>query len=190
MPGDRRKLARIGRLVEREENQRQSRVVAVFVQQRLQTPRVINLNGNVAAFVETEALENQRVVIAVRAGMELHDKAVFHAHPRHLQQHMAGEDFRVAIFGFALQRALEDLVGERVGQLACQRRQGGVVGGRRPHRFEKRAAVFQGFDQTFVAGDLETADFAERRKIFAPIGPINVHDSVGPERRNDPAFPA
>ena len=91
MTRQRRKLSGIAGLVEREENQRQPRVVAEAVEQGTKVARVICRHGNVRAFVHAEALEQRAVVVAVRAGMKLHHQPVFDAHAGALDQQVTGE---------------------------------------------------------------------------------------------------
>src|SRR5437773_4837797 len=57
--GERRQLARIGRLVEREQDQSKARVVAVRVEQLGQISRVFRGNRDVAALVWSEAVGHQ-----------------------------------------------------------------------------------------------------------------------------------
>ena len=64
--GKRRELSRIRRFVEREENQRQARVMSELVQQWLQVARELRRDGNVRAIVGAEAREHTRVMIAQR----------------------------------------------------------------------------------------------------------------------------
>ena len=41
------------------------------------------------------AREHRRIVVAERAGMDLHDQAVVDAHRRHFGQHLGAEQFGV-----------------------------------------------------------------------------------------------
>ena len=43
---------------------------------------------DVAAFVRPKPLENHLVVVPIGTGVDLHDKPVLDAHPRHLHQHV------------------------------------------------------------------------------------------------------
>src|SRR5205807_2133788 len=73
-----RKLTRIRGFVEREEHQREVRVVAELVEQRAQIPRVLRGHGDVGALVSPKLLEDHTVVVAERAGVQLHNESVLH----------------------------------------------------------------------------------------------------------------
>ena len=62
--GQRGQLAGVGRLVQGEQDQRQPRVVAEGVEQRLQVARELGGSRDVGALVAAEALEQQPVVVA------------------------------------------------------------------------------------------------------------------------------
>ena len=84
---------------------------AETVQQRLQVACEIESMGNVCALVGAEAPEHRGIVVANRAGMELHDQPVFAAHAGHLDQHMRGESPSVSGSSVARQAPLKDSVG-------------------------------------------------------------------------------
>ena len=56
-------------------------------------------HGDVGADVGTEPLEQRPIVVAQRADVELHDEAVFDAHPGELDQHVASEAARLSLRG-------------------------------------------------------------------------------------------
>ena len=68
------------------------RLVAVLVEQRPQGANILGRRRHVGALVAAELLVDQLVVVADRAGMELHGQAVFDAHAGHLGQHLRLED--------------------------------------------------------------------------------------------------
>ena len=83
------------RLVEGEEDEAQSNVVADHVEQRLEAFGEFDGAGDVGAPVPTEALVEQGIVIAPRPGVKLHDQAVVDAHASHLEQQLAAEQLLV-----------------------------------------------------------------------------------------------
>ena len=91
VPGQRGQLAGVGGLVQGEEDERQARVVAVLGEQGAQAAGELALDGDVRPLVRAEALENQRVVIAELAHVELHYQAVLDAHAGAFHDHVAGE---------------------------------------------------------------------------------------------------
>src|SRR5262245_64484127 len=76
MTSEWRELARVRRLVERKQEQREPRIVSIRLEQRTEIARVFGLKRNVGALVGPEALEDGRVVIAQRAGVQLHDETI------------------------------------------------------------------------------------------------------------------
>src|SRR3546814_3003505 len=80
MAGERCELARIGRFVEREEDDRQPRLGPEAVEQRLQRLDIVGAHRNVAALVAAMAFEQLVIMVAARAGMNLHHHAVLDAH--------------------------------------------------------------------------------------------------------------
>src|SRR5882672_1037063 len=62
--GERREFARIARLVEREQDDREVARVAYVVEQRLQCLDVVRAHRNVGALVAAERAEQRRIVIA------------------------------------------------------------------------------------------------------------------------------
>src|SRR6266566_7980265 len=86
VPRKRRELAAVRRFVQREQDEREPRIVAVTLEQRAQIARELRRHRNVAAHVGTEALEDLAVVVAQRAGMDLHDQTVGQRQTRHFHQ--------------------------------------------------------------------------------------------------------
>ena len=64
MAGERRQLAPIGALVEREEDEREVLLVAVEVEERLEVAHIIGAGGDVGAHVAAEAGVERGVVVA------------------------------------------------------------------------------------------------------------------------------
>ena len=95
MPGQRRKLARIGAFIQREEDDREPGLVSEPVEQRTQRMDVVRPGRNVRALVPPEGVEQAPIVVAQAAGMDLHDQPVIHAHRRHFRQHLRPEQFRI-----------------------------------------------------------------------------------------------
>ncbi len=84
MSGQRREFARISRFVECKKNQSQTWIIAIFVEQWLQITGVLRPDWDVGALIKPKMLGNRVVVVAQRAGMQLHRQAVVDAHTRHL----------------------------------------------------------------------------------------------------------
>ena len=103
--GERRKLAAVGALVEREENDREARVVAARLEQRSQAARPVGRDRDVRADVAPEPLRERAVVVSQAADVKLHHEAVVAAHPRELVEHVRLEPPRVGVRGLARERA-------------------------------------------------------------------------------------
>src|SRR5215472_8136280 len=88
MTRKRRQLARVGALVQREDDQLQVVLIAEAIEQRLQSTDKVGGPRNVGAAVAAVRLEKAPVVIAKAAGMKLHHETILEAHARHLSQHL------------------------------------------------------------------------------------------------------
>ena len=109
MTGKRCQLARIRGLIQREQNHRQIPLIAETVEQRFEGLHIIGGGGNIRAHVAAKLVHNHMIVIAHRAGMDLHHQAVIERHAGHF-----GEHLRPKQFGFRrTDRSLADLVIER-----------------------------------------------------------------------------
>ena len=151
--GDWRQLTRIGRLVEREKDERERGIIPVLAEQGAKVSRVLCGDGDVGPLVHAEPLEHEGVVIAERARVQLHDEPILDRHARHLEQHVCFELPLVVRRRFTLTRALEDPVGrlrrEALGPGLDHR----MIGGGRPHRLEEGAPFFQRSDEAAEIGD-------------------------------------
>ena len=107
MASERRELTRIAALVEREEDQRQTRVIPEDVEQRFQGTDIIRAGRDVGALVASVCIEQPAVVVAKRARMDLHHQAVIDAHARHLGQHLGPEEFGIGGIGLAVDHPAE-----------------------------------------------------------------------------------
>ena len=105
--GERRELAAVGALVEREENDAEVRIAAACLEQRAQAARPVGRDRDVRADVAPEPLGERAVVIAQAADMELHHEPVVAAHARELVQHVRLEAPRVRMRDGAGQRRRE-----------------------------------------------------------------------------------
>ena len=81
-----RELAAVRRFVQRKKHERETRIVAVGVEQRAQIARELRRHRNVAALVGTEPLEDRLVVVAQRAGVDLHHQTVGQRSSGHFHQ--------------------------------------------------------------------------------------------------------
>ena len=76
MPGEGRQLPAVGGLVEREDHERESRIVAVRVQQGSEVARELGRDRDVSASIGAELLEQRAVVIPQRARVNLHHQPI------------------------------------------------------------------------------------------------------------------
>ena len=104
---ERRQLAAVRALVEREQNDGEAGVVAVRLEQRAQPPRPVGRNRDVRADVAPEPFGERAVVIAQAADMQLHHEPVVAAHPGELVEHVRLEAARVAVRDRARERRRE-----------------------------------------------------------------------------------
>src|SRR5437879_2495421 len=70
---ERRELTCIGGLIEREDNDRETALVAIAVEQRCEGCNVVRRLRDVGPFVQTELCKERRIVVTPRTRMYLHD---------------------------------------------------------------------------------------------------------------------
>ena len=87
----RRQLTGIHGFVQRKQNDAESRVIAVFVEQWLKRVNIFGLHWDIGAFITAELLEDIFVVVAECARVDLHDHAIFDTHSCQLSQHLTTE---------------------------------------------------------------------------------------------------
>ena len=137
-----RELPRICGLVEREEHEREPRVIPKGVEQRLQIARELRRDRQIGALVRSEAREDVLVMVAERSGVHLHHQSVFDRHPRHLHQHMRFEATLVGGGRNAAARLLKETLCLTGGEPFRVRFEHPMVGGRSAHRLEEAAPLF------------------------------------------------
>ena len=93
--GQRSKLPRVSALIEREQNDREVAGVAHRIKHRLEGVDIFGPRRNVAPLVTTVTGEQRTIMVAKRAGVNLHDHAILNRHARHLGQHLRAEQFRI-----------------------------------------------------------------------------------------------
>ena len=190
MPGERRKLARIAGLVQREDDDGQARVVAMGIQQRLQRADIIGLHRNVGALVAAMAVEERAVVIAERAGMDLQDEPVIEAHPRHLRQHLTAEQLMILSRPLARDHLVEQRLG--LGRIEVGGKGGGVAMVRRgrPDRLEVFAALAVGGEIALPVTGILARDLCKlvQRRLEALM--IGIDDRIRAIGRDDAPAPA
>src|ERR1700679_2494560 len=103
--GERSKLAGVGRFVEGEEDEGETGVVAVSVEQRTERADVLGGRGHVGALVAAKLFVDGAVVVAHGAGMKLHGEAVFYGHAGHLGEHLGLKDLLLLRNGAAGENA-------------------------------------------------------------------------------------
>ena len=130
------------------------------------------------------------VVVAVRARVQLHHQAVFHAHPGHLDQHVPGEQPHILGRGAARQGPLEHGLGLGRRQLGCERCLRRVIGGAGTHLLEELPPLLEGLDVTCVGRDVEARLRGQAPDLRRPARMPQVDGQVGPERGSYGAGPA
>ena len=154
-------------------------LVAEAVEQRLQRPHVLGRRRDVGALVAAEVAEHQRIVVARRSRVDLQHQAVVEAHPRHLGQHLAAELLGLGRRDRTGERALEQPLAVRLGEVAGQRRRVAVVGRGRPHRLEERAAVAVRGEVALPGQRVLAGERAEALDVVAEALELGVDDRVG-----------
>ena len=132
--------------------------------------------GNVCALVRTETPEHCRIMVADRAGVDLHDQPVLAAHAGHLNQHMRGEASGVCCRRLARQAPLENCVGLVGSENLGKRRFRPMIGGGRAHLSEEIAAGLQRRNIGAVIANVDAGDGAQQVDLLRPgrlIDPVN-----------------
>ena len=115
MPRKRRELAAVRRFVQCEQHERETRIVAVALEQRTQVARELRRDRNVAAHVGTEALEDHLVVVAQRARVDLHHQTISQRQPSHFHQQVRCEAALVVRRRLTSTRPLKQALGFLLG---------------------------------------------------------------------------
>ncbi len=132
VPGERCELAAVGGLIQREQDDRELRLVAEPIQQRLQRLHVLRRLRNIRADIAAELREQRRVVIAERARVNLHHQAIVETHPRHLCEHLGAEQLGVFSAGAVRWRTRLNSDSHSASERsAVSARRMTVIGGRR-----------------------------------------------------------
>ena len=119
MARERRELARVRRLIEREQNQREAWVVPVRVEQGTKVARELRHHRDVTARIRPEPLGYHAVVITERTRVELHHEAVLARQASHLHEHVRLELALVCLGGLPTSRPREEAL--RVVRLEARR---------------------------------------------------------------------
>ncbi len=136
MPRQRRQFARIGAFIEREEDDRQPRLVPEPVEQRFERLHIVGARGDIRPHVAAEVREQLVVMVAEAAGVDLHHQAIVHAHRRHFGEHLRAKQFGIGGGGAPVLHALEQGRRIGIGQIGSCRGGVAVIGRGRPHRSE------------------------------------------------------
>jgi len=145
--------------------------------------------GMSAPLVRAEIPVDLLVVVAERAGMNLHHHAVLHAHPSHLHQHVCLEEPLIRRRGSAGQGFLKQRFGLLLREGMGVRLQHGMVRRDGSHRAEEGAASFQRRDERVKGADGMSADPTEGVQLLLPVGAGDAEQRVGPEAGDDAAVP-
>ena len=82
MSGQRGQLTGIHGFIKREQNNIQTWIVAVFIQQRFQCVNIFGLQWNIGAFITAEFGKHIVIVVTECARMDLHNHSIFNTHTR------------------------------------------------------------------------------------------------------------
>jgi hypothetical protein len=93
--GHRRELAGISGFVEHEHDQAQVGLVAAARQQGLEAIHVIGGAGYIGTEIGAALGHQQRIGIAARAGVKLHDHAIFDRQQSHFGHHLGAEQLGI-----------------------------------------------------------------------------------------------
>ncbi len=190
VPGERSQFARVGRLVEREQDARELRRITDAGEQRPQRVHVVRAHRNVGALVAAEALEHRRIVIAEAAWVDLHDEAVVDAHPCHFRQHLSAERFRFVRGDRARQRAIEQPLAGRGVEVQRARRRVAVIGRCRAHRLEICPPNAMRREVAAPRRGVLAGQGAELRDVRGESLELRIDDRIGPIRRHHAPAPA
>ncbi len=158
--GQRGEFAGEAGLVEGEEYEGEAGVVAVLVEERAEVAGVLGGRGHIGAFVATEFLVDEAVVVADGARVELHGEAVFDRHARHLGEHLGLEDLLLFWDGATGEDAgVERLGGGRI-EVCGHGGEVAVIGGGAAHGLEEGATVAEGVEVAVVSADVLAGDLA------------------------------
>ncbi len=186
----RRQFARVDGLVEREQDDRQRGLVAEAVEQRSQRAHVVGPGGDVRPLVAAEAAHHERIVIAQAARVNLHDEAVVDAHRGHLGQDLATERLGLGGGDGAGKRAIEETLALGRRKIAGLGRGVAVVGRRRAHRPEVRAAVAVRGEVACPGRRVLAGDGAELRDVAGEALELGIRDRIRAVRGDDASLPA
>ena len=182
---ERGQLAAVRRLVQREQHERQSRVVAVRVEQRAQVARELRRDGDVSPTVGAELLGERPIVIPERPRVDLHHEPVFEGHLRHLHQEVRLEAPLVGATRLPLARLLKQHFGVVRGEPRRVRLEHGVIGGGGTQTLEERAAILEGANELGVVHERRAVLPAQCVELGRPAGGRNLEDGIGTEARDD-----
>ncbi len=183
MSGQRRQLARIIGLVEREQDDGQRRMIAEAVEQRLQLAHILCRDRQIAADIPAIAGEQFGIVIAEHAGMDLHHHAVVARHARELGQHLGAEQLRIAGLALAAQQTVEQRLAVGSGEIGSLHRRRTMIGRRCAMGAEVGAASFVRCQISLPVRGAEALD------IGGEIRAVGIDDIVGAVIGEDAARP-
>ncbi len=190
MPGERRELARVRGLVEREQDDGEVALVAEAVEQRFQRVHVVGARRDVGAHVAAEARIEQRIVVAERARMDLHHQTVIEAHAGHLGEHLRAEELGIALARLAGDDLQEQPLGVGLRQVHGLCRTMAVVGRGRAVLLEEGAPVAVRLEVAAPGVRVAAREMAEFREIVGKAVEFRIDNRVRPVGGDDAALPA
>ncbi len=190
MPGQRRQFPRVGRLVQREQDEGKPSLVAVAIEQRPQCVNVFDRRRNIRALVAPELPEDSLVMVPNAARVKLHDEPVLNAHPGHLGQHLRAKELRI-------RRACTAAVYPRIKLLRLARgkvcRLGAwmaVIGRRRTHLLEEHTPLPQCRQIARPGRNILAGNFGQPPQIALELRHLGVDHTIWSKRGNHPPRPA
>ena len=137
-----------------------------------------------------KARKTDRIVVAHRSRMDLHDEPVLEAHARHFGQHLRAEHLGVGRRGAAAADAAVERGRFALWQVGGARGRVAVVGRGAADRLEIGAAPGERGEIAVVGRDVAIGDAPELRQVLDEARKGGIDDRVGTEGGEHPAAPA
>ncbi|MNT10780.1 hypothetical protein D3C72_1456280 [compost metagenome] len=188
--GQRGQFAAVGGLVQRKQDQGQTRVRTEPIQQRLQRPDVIGLGRDIATLVAAKPIEDGGAVIAEAAGVKLHHQTVLNRHGGHFGQHLSAEQFGVGGAGRCGRDAAEQRLCIGLRQIGGEGGRMAMVGRGGAHLDEKGAAIAKRLQISVPRQRVAPGLFGQHLQVIAEAFVVRVQHRVGAIGGQHPALPA
>ncbi len=190
MPGQRGQLAAVGGLVQGEDDDRQARLATEPVQQGLEGAHIVGPLRDVGALVAAEGSEQRRIVVPIRARMDLHHQPVVEAHAGHLGQHLCAEQLGLGGGEHPAHDPVVQGLGIPAGEVGGGGGRAAVVGGRGAGAGEHGAALAVGGQVAVPEIDVLAGQQAEALDLGPEGLVLGVGHGVGAVGGDHPSAPA